>query len=168
MSWGNILINFTRRYLLILYNLDLQLLVGDNSTKNGALWNNDKLSYNCLKMRCSGKMAPPYENRVNPHSQHRQNFSSGPGTSNFWTLVAKDKCRLSNILSPNWELGDHWSMVEIHVLAIQLLHHSVLLKIEEQQANAKPKEQTGTKSLRNKTFSNFFVVCSSTQLAILI
>ena len=88
MSWGNILINFTRHYLLILCNLDLKLLVGDNSTKNGALWNNDKLSYNCLKMRCSGKMAPPYENRVNPHSQQRQNFSSGPGTSNFWTLVS--------------------------------------------------------------------------------
>ena len=93
MSWGNIFINFTSRYVLILYNLDLQLLVGDNSTKNGALWNNDKLSYNCLKMRCSGKMAPPYENRVNPHSQHRQNFSSGPGTSNFWTVVAGRELR---------------------------------------------------------------------------
>ena len=39
-------------------------------------------------MRCVGKMAPPDENLVNAHSQHRQNFSSGPGTSNFWTVVA--------------------------------------------------------------------------------
>ena len=38
-------------------------------------------------MRCTGKMAPPDENLVNAHSQHRQNFSSGPGTSSFWTLV---------------------------------------------------------------------------------
>ena len=39
--------------------------------------------YKCSKMRCTGKMAPPDENLVNAHSQHRQNFSSGPGTSNF-------------------------------------------------------------------------------------
>ena len=39
-------------------------------------------------MRCTGKMVPPDENLVNAHSQHRQNFSSGPGTSNFWTVVA--------------------------------------------------------------------------------
>ena len=33
-------------------------------------------------------MAPTDENLVNAHSQHRQNFSSGPpGTSNFLTLV---------------------------------------------------------------------------------
>ena len=41
------------------------------------------LNYNRSKMRCTGKMAPPDENFVNAHSQHRQNFSSGPGTSNF-------------------------------------------------------------------------------------
>ena len=45
------------------------------------------LHYKCSKMRCAGKMAPPDENLVNAHSQHRQNFSSRPGTSNFWTLV---------------------------------------------------------------------------------
>ena len=45
------------------------------------------LNYNCSKKRCTGKMAPPDENFVNAHSQHRQNFSSGPGTSNFWTVV---------------------------------------------------------------------------------
>ena len=39
-------------------------------------------------MRCTGKIAPPDENLLNAHSQHRQNFSYGPGTSNFWTLVA--------------------------------------------------------------------------------
>ena len=44
-------------------------------------------NYNRSKMRCTGKMAPLDENFVNAHSQHRQNFSSGPGTSNFWTVV---------------------------------------------------------------------------------
>ena len=44
-------------------------------------------SYYCSKMRCTGKMAPPDESLVNAHSQHRQNFSSGPSTSNFWTVV---------------------------------------------------------------------------------
>ena len=44
-------------------------------------------TYKCSKMRCTGKMAPPDENLVNAHSQHRQNFSSGPGKSSFWTLV---------------------------------------------------------------------------------
>ena len=34
-------------------------------------------------------MAPPDENLVNAHSQHRQNFSSGPGTSNFRTVVVE-------------------------------------------------------------------------------
>ena len=43
--------------------------------------------YNCSKMRCTGKMVPRDENLVNAHSQHRQNFSSGPGTSSFWTVV---------------------------------------------------------------------------------
>ena len=47
------------------------------------------LYYNRSKMRCTGKMAPPDENFVNAHSQHRQNFSSGPGTSNFWTVVGR-------------------------------------------------------------------------------
>ena len=39
--------------------------------------------YKCSKMICTGKMAPPDENFVTAHSQHRQNFSSGPSTSNF-------------------------------------------------------------------------------------
>ena len=47
-------------------------------------------SYNRSKMRCTGKMAPPDENFVSAHSQHRQNFSSGPGTSNFWTVVEEN------------------------------------------------------------------------------
>ena len=47
--------------------------------------------YKCSKMRCTGKMAPPDENLLNAHSQHRQNFSSGPGTSNFWTSRASNK-----------------------------------------------------------------------------
>ena len=32
-------------------------------------------------------MAPPDKDLVNAHSQHRQNFSSVPGTSNFLTVV---------------------------------------------------------------------------------
>ena len=48
---------------------------------------NIKSFYNRSKIRCTGKMVPPDENFVNAHSQHRQNFSSGPGTSNFWTVV---------------------------------------------------------------------------------
>ena len=39
--------------------------------------------YNRSKIRCTVKMVPPDENFVTAHSQHRQNFSSGPGTSNF-------------------------------------------------------------------------------------
>ena len=55
-------------------------------------------TYNCSKIRCTGKMAPPDENLVNAHSQHRQNFSSGPGTSNFWTLVNAMEQKFRSIL----------------------------------------------------------------------
>ena len=34
--------------------------------------------YKCSKMRCTGKMAPPDENLVNAHSQHRQIFHLDP------------------------------------------------------------------------------------------
>ena len=40
-------------------------------------------TYKCSKIRCTGKIAPPDEHLVNAHSQHRQNFSSGPSTSSF-------------------------------------------------------------------------------------
>ena len=74
--------------------------------------------YNCSKMRCTGKMAPPDENLVNAHSQHRQNFSSGPSTSNFWTLVitSTHDCGASNIL-------EKWKdkMCEaVHILSIHI------------------------------------------------
>ena len=57
--------------------------------------------YKCSKIRCTGKMAPPDENLVNAHSQHRQNFSSGPGTSNFWTLVVRPSAALYIIKNNN-------------------------------------------------------------------
>ena len=40
-------------------------------------------TYKRSKKRCTGKIAPPDENLVKAHSKHWQNFSSGPGTSNF-------------------------------------------------------------------------------------
>ena len=69
-------------------------------------------TYNRSKKRCTGKMAPPDENFVNAHSQHRQIFSSGPRTSNFWTVVVQRyKGRIS--LSGEKRCGkNYWFFLE--------------------------------------------------------
>ena len=65
-------------------------------------------TYKCSKMRCTGKMAPPDENLINAHSQHRRIFSSGPGSSNFWTVVMCTIPVCKNEALPLEKCHDFW------------------------------------------------------------
>ena len=70
-------------------------------------------TYKCSKIRCTGKMAPPDENLVNAHSQHRQNFSSVPGTSNFWTVVSSSYVKVTYSKKTSWDSLKYYNTLSL-------------------------------------------------------